>query len=59
MEISRSKLDETTCIVQRVKNENLEVVKEITSTTGELFISDTETKETITITRILGEKIQF
>jgi len=58
-EISRNEIEPNTFIVQRVKNDGVETIKEMVSSTGERAISEIETVETITITRIIGGKIQF
>lgn len=59
-EVSRTPTgDAGVSIVQRVKNNGLETIREVVSSTGEITIDEITTKETITITRTLGEGVQF
>lgn len=59
--ISRNEQSDGTFIVQRIKNGELQAVKEVIVTTGEINSVDSEmiTTETITITRYIGEKNTF
>lgn len=53
--------DEKSFIVQRVRGRSVEILRETTVKTGEVPNKNNEliTVETITITRQIGEKIQF
>lgn len=53
--------DEHSMFIERIKNGAIEVLRETKHTTGEVIDPNNElvTVETITITRRIGEKIQF
>lgn len=60
-EISRTKNSDGSCVVQRLIDGEIQVVKETSVSSGEIVDSMSEmiTTETIVITRRIGNKINF
>lgn len=61
IENSRNEIEQGVFIVERIKDGEIQFLKEVIVTTGEVNSVDSEmiTTETITITRYIGEKIVF